>query len=61
MLHTNDNQHNDLPIKRKAFFGAGLLEMYLACRLKAQAFACRCDILQRSDYGSLTEVILWKG
>ena len=49
MLHTNDNYYNDLPIKRKAFFGAGLLEIYLSCQLKTRVFVCRCDILERTD------------
>ena len=30
MHHTNDNLHNDPPIKRTAFFRAGLLFIWLA-------------------------------
>ena len=60
MLHTNANLHNDPPIKRTAFFRAGLFWIWLACRLISRTLACRCDILQRTDHGSLTEVILWE-
>ena len=60
MLPTNDNLHNDPPIKRTAFFRAGLLEIWLACRLVSRTFVRRCDILCLANYGSLTEVILWE-
>ena len=49
MLPTNENQHNDPPIKRKAFLGAGLFGAWCACYLTSQTFSCRCDILRRTD------------
>ena len=50
MLHTHKNLLNDPPIKRKAFFGAGLFWVWCACHLTSQTPACRCDILRRTNF-----------